>query len=191
MRPDGRATVSAAAKADAGLVHDLTQRAWLGTVAPDSSAYRETPADVEALFERGGGAFVLRLDGVPVGSVRWLPVPHPEPSREIKRMGLLREARGLGLGARLAAAVENRALADGVRRLQLGVRRDQPRLVAFWAGLGFEVDASVALSSHNPLTAAPVTMSRRLGPCPPDPHPLDPHPPDPRAPAPRTPAPRR
>jgi len=47
------------------------------------------------------------------------------------------------------------------------VRRDQPRLAAFWATLGFEADASVALSSHNPLTEPPVTMSRRLDLAPP------------------------
>jgi GNAT superfamily N-acetyltransferase len=168
VSPRGRATVTAATTADAALVHGLTQQAWRGTVAADSSAYREAPADVEALFARGGGAFVARVDGVPVGSVRHVPVPHPEPSWEIKRMGLLREVRGLGLGARLAAAVEDAARAAGVRRLQLGVRRDQPRLVAFWAKLGFEADASVALSSHNPLTEPPVTMSRRLGPAPPN-----------------------
>jgi GNAT superfamily N-acetyltransferase len=168
VSPRGRATVTAATAADAALVHDLTQRAWHGTVAANSSAYRETPADVEALFSRGGGAFVARVDGEAAGSVRFVPVPHPEPSWEIKRMGLLRPVRGLGLGALLAAAVEDAARAAGVRRLQLGVRRDQPRLVAFWVTLGFEADASVALSSHNPLTEPPVTMSRRLDPAAPD-----------------------
>jgi GNAT superfamily N-acetyltransferase len=156
--------VTAATAADAALVHALTQRAWHGTVAADSSAYRETPADVEALLARGGGAFLAHVDGEAAGSVRFVPVPHREPSWEIKRMGLLREARGFGIGALLAAAVEDAARAAGVRRLQLGVRRDQPRLVAFWATLGFEADASVALSSHNPLTEPPVTMSRRLTP---------------------------
>jgi GNAT superfamily N-acetyltransferase len=165
---DGRATVTAATTADAALVHDLTQRAWRGTVAADSSAYRETPADVEALLARGGGAFVLRLGDEPVGSVRWVPVPHPEPTWEVKRMGVLPEARGLGLGARLAAAVEAAARSADVARLQLGVRRDQPRLIGFWTTLGFGPDASVSLSSHNPLTAPPVTMSRRLAPRPSD-----------------------
>jgi GNAT superfamily N-acetyltransferase len=123
--------VSAATAADARLVHELTQRAWHGTVAADSSAYRETPADVQSLFERGGGAFVALADGEAVGSVRFVPVPHAEPSWEIKRMGLLREVRGLGFGTLLAAAVEDAARAAGVRRLQLGVRRDQPGLVVF------------------------------------------------------------
>ncbi len=123
---------------------------------------RATAADVGALFVRGGGAFLLRLDGEPVGSVRWVPVPHAERSWEIKRLGVLREARGLGLGERLAAAVEGAARAAGVARLQRGVRRDQPRLLDFWRTLGFRSDATVALSSHNPLTAPPVTLSRRL-----------------------------
>ena len=163
MSVAGRATVTAASAADAALVHELTQRAWRGTVAPDSSAFGETPADVAALFARGGGAFVLRLDGEPAGAVRWLPVPHQAPSWEIKRLGVLRQARGLGLGARLADAVESAALAAGVLRLQLGVRRDQPRLLAFWERIGFRADEAVRLSSRNPLTDPPVTMSRRLG----------------------------
>ncbi|MFM1989370.1 MAG: hypothetical protein RJA99_2327 [Pseudomonadota bacterium] len=159
-----RATVHAATAADAALVHAITQRAWHGTVAADSTAYRETTATVEALFAAGGGAFVLRLDGEPAGSVRWLPVPHAPGSWEIKRLGLLREARGLGLGALLAEAVIEAARAAGARRLQLGVRVDQPRLLAFWNGLHFVPDDGVALSSHNPLTAPPITMSRRLEP---------------------------
>jgi len=94
--------------------------------------------------------------------VRYVPVPHPVPSWEIKRMGLLREARGHGFGERLAEALEQAARAAGIRRLQLGVRVDQPRLIGFWAGIGFERDDTVTLSSHNPLTAPPLTMSRRL-----------------------------
>ena len=161
---DGRVTVSAAAAADAALVHALTQRAWHGTVAANSTAYRETVATVEALFAQGGGAFVARLDGEPVGSVRFVPVVHAEPSWEIKRMGLLREARGHGLGMHLAEALEHAARAAGIRRLQLGVRIDQPRLIGFWAGIGFERDDTVTLSSHNPLTDPPLTMSRHLHP---------------------------
>ncbi len=162
MSREGRATLTAACAADAVLLHALTQRAWRGTVADDSSAFRETPADVRELFARGGGAFVLRLDGEPAGAVRWLPVPHAEPSWEIKRLGVVREVRGRGHGARLAGAVETAARAAGIQRLQLGVRRDQPRLLAFWQRLGFRADAAVALSSHNPLTDPPVAMSLRL-----------------------------
>jgi GNAT superfamily N-acetyltransferase len=65
----------------------------------------------------------------------------PDP-RQVDEM--LREVRGLGFGTLLAAAVEDAARAAGVRRLQLGVRRDQPRLAAFWATLGFEADDFVA-----------------------------------------------
>lgn len=160
----GRVVVSAATAAEAALVHAVTQRAWHGTVAENSSAYRETPATVEAVFAQGGGAFVARLDGEPVGSVRWLPVAHPEPSWEIKRMGVVREARGHGLGERLAAELERAAREAGIRRLQLGVRLDQPRLLGFWGALGFEHDDTVTLSSLNPLTDPPRTMSRRLPP---------------------------
>jgi GNAT superfamily N-acetyltransferase len=119
---------------------------------------------VERLFDAGGGAFVAWLGDEPAGSVRWLPVAHPLPSWEIKRMGVLPAMRGRGLGERLLSAVVDAARAAGVVRLQLGVRADQPRLIGFWIALGFSPDAQVTLSSHNPLTDPPVTMSRRLAP---------------------------
>ena len=78
---------------------------------------------------------------------------------------LTRRARpGLGLEPLFADAVVDAARAAGVRRQQLGVRVDQPRLLAFRNAPGFEPDDAVALSSHNPLTAPPVTMSWRLDP---------------------------
>jgi ribosomal protein S18 acetylase RimI-like enzyme len=157
-----RVTVVQASPADAALVHDLTQLAWIGTVAPDSSAFLETPASIEALFAGGGGALLLRIDGEPAGSVRWLPVPHPQASWEVKRLGVLPGLRGRYLGERLMAALHLAAQTVRVQRIQLGVRADQPRLIDYYRALGYEVDASVALSSFNPRTATPVSMSRRL-----------------------------
>jgi len=156
-------TISAASPSDAALLHALTQQAWQGTVAPDSSAFRETPATLDAIFASGGGALLLRVDGEPAGSVRWLPVQHPLPTREVKRLGVLPALRGLGLARRLMNALLADAARAGVRRVQLGVRADQPRLIAFYQRHGFGLDTAVALSSINPLTAAPVTMSLRLG----------------------------
>ena len=158
----GGPRIVAATVDDAALLHAITQAAWQGTVAPDSSAFRETPRTLVDLFARGGGAFLLGVDDIPLGAVRWLPVAHAEPSWEIKRMGIPRPARGAGHGARLAAAVEAAARAAGIRRLQLGVRADQPRLRDFWLALGFRHDDSVTLSSHNPETAPPITLSRAL-----------------------------
>jgi GNAT superfamily N-acetyltransferase len=158
----GGTRVVAATVDDAALLHALTQAAWQGTVAPDSSAFRETPRTLVDLFASGGGAFLLWVDDTPLGAVRWVPVAHTEPTWEIKRMGIPRPARGVGHGARLAAAVEAAARVAGIRRLQLGVRADQPRLRDFWLGLGFRPDDSVTLSSHNPATAPPITLSRLL-----------------------------
>ena len=146
---------------DAQRVHELTQRAWRGTVAANSSAFRETPDTARQAIEAGGG-FVLLLDGKPIGSVRYFPVPHAEPSWEFKRLGVLHAFRGRGYGELLVRAIERAAPAQGVRRIQLGVRADQPRLVAFYERLGYTLDASVQLSAHNPLTDPPVALSRRL-----------------------------
>jgi ribosomal protein S18 acetylase RimI-like enzyme len=157
-----RVKVVRASPADAALVHALTQRAWLGTVAADSSACLESPATVEGVFAAGGGALLLRVDGEAVGSVRWLPVPHAVPSWEVKRLGVLPGLRGRYLGERLMAALHLAAQAARIERVQLGVRVDQPRLIDFYRALGDQPDPAVALSSHNPRSAPPVTMSRRL-----------------------------
>lgn len=159
-----RVTIDAATREDARLLHALTQSAWQGTVAPDSSAYRETPETVEAVFDAGGGAFLLRVDGQPAGAARWVPVPHALRSWEIKRAGVLPAWRGQGMAEPLVQALLSAARQHGVQRLQLGVRADQPRLIAFWRSFGFALDAQVALSSRNPLTAPAVTMSRLIEP---------------------------
>jgi ribosomal protein S18 acetylase RimI-like enzyme len=150
-----------ATPADAQRVHELTQRAWRGTVAPNSSAYRETPDTARQAIEAGGG-FMLLFDGLPIGSVRYFPVPHDTPSWEFKRLGVLHAFRGRGYGELLVRAIERAAPAQGVRRIQLGVRADQPRLVAFYERLGYTLDAAVRLSAQNTLTDPPVTLSRGL-----------------------------
>ncbi len=90
------------------------------------------------------------------------PAPGPtgdqRPWVEIKRVGVLKTHRELGLGAPLVAALENAA------RAQLGVRLDQPRLVAFWSSLGHALAHNVRLHTVNPLTLTPTFMRKRFGP---------------------------
>ena len=40
---------------DAALLRDVMLRCWTGTVAPNSSAYRETVEDIAGQIARGGG----------------------------------------------------------------------------------------------------------------------------------------
>jgi GNAT superfamily N-acetyltransferase len=151
---------------EARLLRDLMLRCWTGTVASDSSAYRETEEAIAGQLERGGGAIVFE-GATPVGGGRFYPVPGPanDPREwvEIKRVGVLKSHRKLGLGAPLVAALEAEARRRGFAGAQLGVRQDQPRLVSFWSSLGYELADDVRMHTVNPLTPPPVTMRKRFG----------------------------
>jgi GNAT superfamily N-acetyltransferase len=145
---------------------DIMLRCWAGTVAPNSTAYRETAEAIAGQLEHGGaGIFVCEGETI-VGSGRFLPVPGPpgDPGEwvEIKRVGILKSHRKLGLGAPLVSALEAEAQRRGHPGAQLGVRSDQPRLVAFWASLGYTPADDVQLHVVNPVTPPPTTMRKRF-----------------------------
>ena len=148
---------------EAGLVRDVMLRCWTGTVAENSSAYRETVDDIAGQIRRGGAVLLWRGDEA-VGGGRFHPVAGPagdaRPWTEIKRVGVARDLRKLGLGAPLVAAIEDAARARGAVGAQLGVREDQPRLVSYWEGLGYARADDVQLHTVNPLTPPPFTMRK-------------------------------
>jgi GNAT superfamily N-acetyltransferase len=150
---------------DGALLRDVMLRCWRGRVAENSSAYRETAEGIERELEAGGAA-ILFEDDQAVGAGRFYPVPGPagdaRPWIEIKRVGVLRTHRKLGLGGPLVAALEDEGRARGYAGAQLGVRHDQPRLVAFWEALGYRLADDVTLHTVNPLTPAPTFMRKRL-----------------------------
>lgn len=145
------------------LLRDVMVRCWTGTVAEDSSAYRETADSIDQQLARGGAVIVFEGQE-PVGAGRFHPVPGPvgDPRKwvEIKRVGVLKTHRKLGLGAPLIAALEEAAAARGYAGVQLGVRHDQPRLVTFWSGLGYKLADDVTLHTVNPLTPTPTFMRK-------------------------------
>ena len=134
-------------------------------MAENSSAYRETVQDIASQLTRGG-AIVLLSGEEAVGAGRFHPVPGPagDPREwvEIKRVGVAKELRKLGLGAPLVRALEDAARARGYAGAQLGVRHDQPRLIRFWEGLGYRLADDVTLHTVNPLTPAPTFMRKRF-----------------------------
>lgn len=150
---------------EAGLLRDVMLRCWSGTVAVNSSAYRETEADIARQLERGAASIVFEGDE-PVGAGRFHPVPGPagDPCEwvEIKRVGVLRSHRKLGLGRPLVSALEAEAKAQGYAGAQIGVRHDQPRLIAFWETLGYVLASDVTMHTVNPLTPPPTTMRKRF-----------------------------
>ena len=148
---------------EGALLREVMLRCWTGTVAENSSAYRETTEEIEAQVAIGG-AVILFAGEEPVGAGRFFPVPGPEGDPrlwvEIKRVGVLKTYRKLGLGRPLVEALEHEARVRGHAGAQLGVRHDQPRLVAFWASLGYELASDVKLHTVNPLTPTPTFMRK-------------------------------
>ncbi|MGW4908608.1 GNAT family N-acetyltransferase [Streptomyces sp. NPDC004270] len=89
--------------------------------------------DVEVLLARAEG----RLVGVVVTLAR-----HPDPADPDPWIGLLMvdaAARARGYGRRIAEGVEERFRAAGRDALRLAVLENNPKGLAFWAALGYEV----------------------------------------------------
>jgi GNAT superfamily N-acetyltransferase len=152
-----------AQKSEADRLLDIMLRCWAGTVASNSSAYGETAEAIAEQLERGGAVFIFEGETI-IGSGRFFPVPGPPGDLrewvEIKRVGVLKSHRKLGLGAPLVAALEAEARRRGHPGAQLGVRSDQPRLVAFWDSLGYIPADDVQMHTVNPRTPPPTTMRK-------------------------------
>lgn len=157
-------SVRIASPGEARLAREVMLACWTGSVAPDSSAYREDEAYIANQLRLGGGVFLM-LGDEPVGAGRFFPVPGPAGEAdwvELKRIGVLAAHRGRALGAMIVSALEDAAQARGYPGAQLGVRADNHRLVAFYAALGYVAAGDVQLSTVNPLTPPPFTMRKRF-----------------------------
>lgn len=151
-----------ATPSDGFLVEGLTRRIWTGRVSPESTVFRETPETVAAQIGKGGGV-ILEIDGAPAGSGRWVPVPGPEGQgrwMEVKRIGVLPAFTGRGHGARILEALEQMGREQAMEGAQLAIRADQPRLIDFYARLGYVLAGDVELTTHNPLSPPPTGMRK-------------------------------
>ncbi|MFK4145811.1 GNAT family N-acetyltransferase [Streptomyces sp. NPDC004065] len=100
-----------------------------------AAALADDSADpsAEVLLARSEG----RLVGVAITLGR-----HPDPADPDPWIGLLMIDAGTqrqGHGRRLAAAVEDRFRAQGRTAVRLAVLENNPRALAFWTALGYEV----------------------------------------------------
>lgn len=124
--------------------------------------FRETPETVAAQIAKGGGV-ILMHGGEPIGSGRWVAVPGPGGKgawMEVKRIGVLPEYQKQGLGAVILAALEADGRAAGKEGAQLAVRVDQPRLIDFYAALGYVPADDVELTTTNPRSPHPHGMRK-------------------------------
>ncbi len=147
-----------AGRDDAALLRELMLACWRGKVAQDSSAFRETEGDIRNELARGG-ALILTLEEIPIASVRWRNFG---AAWEMARLGVLPAYRKQGHAHTLCEAVAARACAAGARELRIGIRRDQPRLLEYYAAQGFTLAEDFEYSHANPHTDPPWLMRRRL-----------------------------
>ena len=159
---DGAYALRPVLPSEGDVVEALTRRIWTGRVGASSTVFRETAETVRAQIERGGGVLMTHA-GETVGSGRWVPVPGPGGGglwMEAKRIGVLPEHTGQGLGARLLAALEDLGRSAGCAGCQLAVRSDQPRLVGYYVALGYSEADDVDLTTMNPLEPPPFGMRK-------------------------------
>jgi GNAT superfamily N-acetyltransferase len=125
------------------------------TTDPDELE-REIAADTgEYLAPPGGVLLVARYGGRPVGTagVRLVEAA----GAELKRVFLLREARGKGGAALLVTAAEDAARALGAERIVLDTRGDLVEARALYGRLGYEESAP-----HNDHAYADHWFTKRL-----------------------------
>lgn len=93
------------------------------------------PVDVREVTPPGGAVILARLHGRPIasGSVK---TPPGAPAY-LKRMWVAPEARGLGVGRRLLAELENHARQAGARVVQLETNRTLKEAIALYRRSGY------------------------------------------------------
>jgi putative acetyltransferase len=89
---------------------------------------------LEKLLEPGVTFFVAR-DPAAVGTAAL--VERGDGTAELKRMFVRPQARGRGVATQLLSAVEQRAVASGVRLLRLETGPKQPEAIAMYAKHGY------------------------------------------------------
>ena len=107
---------------------------------PVTLDYQDFAAELAALpgkYARPDGTILLArdYDGTLLGCIALRPVG--EGACEMKRLYLLPEARGLGLGRALAEAVIAAARDRGYRELRLDTLPSMQRAIALYEGMGF------------------------------------------------------
>ncbi|HEX4717326.1 MAG TPA: GNAT family N-acetyltransferase [Thermoleophilaceae bacterium] len=117
------------------------------------------PARVETIaseYEAPRGAFLVIYDGkqaVACGGIR----PLADGSAEVKRMYVVPEARGRGLGARLLERLEDEARRLGYRRLRLDTGEQLTAAQALYRGTGYR-----EIADYNGNVAASFWFEKQL-----------------------------
>lgn len=153
--------VREATAADARTIAALSSAAWEEKTASSPSYHVELTAKVEQDLRLGGG-FILEIDQQMSGSVCWLPLEAEHGIWEVLRMVVVSAFRGQNLSQHLLEAVIHHALGCDVTELRLVLHAGQPRLLDFYAALGFEIAPELECMYGNLQHPAPIVMRRIL-----------------------------
>lgn len=153
--------VREALQEEAQLIAELTRASWLDKVGATSRGHHE---DIDRVLMdlRIGGGYLLLVDHMAIGSVRWTPIDANGEVWEVLRMGIIPEFRGQNLSQHLLEAVIHQAQACMVKELILAVRADQQKLIDFYAAFGFEMAPEIEYSNANPAEQLPNVMRKLL-----------------------------
>lgn len=147
MDTPGRWHVAPCGPEAAEIVSWLTQAAFVeyASLDPPSGAGRESLAAVRADLEAQGGALAWWVGGTkadgrqwdgPVGCLRWeAAVDH----LHVRRVAVLPDLQGRGIGRALMAWAEQEAVDRSLPAVTLGVRLALPRNLAFYNRLGYRI----------------------------------------------------
>jgi predicted N-acetyltransferase YhbS len=148
-----------AREADIPAVADVIRRAfaeYAGRLDPPSSAHGKSAERVRAELS-DGGALVATQGQEIIGCVLY----HRRADHlYLDRLAVLPEHRGQGLGRRLVAAVEQRAIELGLPRVRLSVRLALSENQALYERLGYHVQSYGTHPGYSEPTF--VTMERAL-----------------------------
>lgn len=125
---------------DAAKLDDQVQSEYLERYGDTDLA----PMD-PAQFAPPRGLYLIAYgpDGTPLASGGWRSMERDEEEyadgdAEVKRMFVVREARGQGLARRILAALEDSARAAGRTRMVLSTGDRQPEAIALYRSSGYE-----------------------------------------------------
>lgn len=141
------------ASADARLLVEELDR-YLSQLYPAESNHL---LSVEALRQPGVTFFVARVAGKVVGCGAL--VIHPEEYAELKRLFVLPECRGLGIGYRLLQEREAYARAAGLSLIRLETGISQPEALRLYERAGYQRRGPFGSYGEDPVS---VFLEKRL-----------------------------
>ncbi len=136
---------------DAVKLNDQVQREYQVLYGGEGDV---TPLD-PAMFAPPNGLYLLAYDAsdTPVASGGWRSQDendegYADGDAELKRMYVVREARGLGLARRILAELESDARAAGRTRMALETGDRQPEAIALYLSSGYTLSAKFGHYRH-------------------------------------------